>query len=278
MNLPKPQWWKQLEARASQPPRVPRRPLLLAGVDTPVGSIEPALADALRAAGLPLVQHGEAERVSGDADAALARIAHWLFAQGLCGKWRGELLAVTDASLVRRAVVERAAVRPLGIATFAVHLVGFSGAGDIWVQQRAFDKAVDPGRWDTLVGGLVAAGEDDALALERETWEEAGLRLHALQACAKADRITVRHPVHEGYMVEHIDIFEAVVPDGMGPANQDGEVERFDRVAPGELAERLAAGAFTLEAGLILARCLARRGLMPGWSAAAPPDSALRGR
>jgi 8-oxo-dGTP pyrophosphatase MutT (NUDIX family) len=271
-------WWAQREARAAQPPLRPRAALFIDGCASPVGSIEAPLADALRAAGLPLVQQGEAERVSGDVDAALARIAQWLFAQGLCGKWRGELLAVTDESLQRRAVVERAAVRPLGIATFAVHLVGFSGTGDIWVQQRALDKAVDPGRWDTLVGGLVAADEDDALALERETWEEAGLRLHALQACAKADRITVRHPVHEGYMVEHIDIFEAVVPDGMNPANQDGEVARFDCVAPGELIERLAAGAFTLEAGLVLMCCLERRGLIPGFGAAAPPDSALRCR
>jgi 8-oxo-dGTP pyrophosphatase MutT (NUDIX family) len=262
LNPRKPPWWQQLEERASQPPRVPRRPLLLAGVDAPLGSIEPLLADTLRAAGLLLAQQDGAECIDGAADAGLARIAHWLFAQGLCGKWRGELLAVTDASLRRRAVVERAAVRPLGIATFAVHLVGLARL-QVWVQQRALDKATDPGQWDTLVGGLVAADEDAALALERETWEEAGLRLPALQRCAMADRITVRRPVREGYMVEHIAVFEAVVPDGMNPLNQDGEVVRFDCLTPQALIERLAAGAFTLEAGLILARCLARRGLVP---------------
>lgn len=63
-------------------------------------------------------------------------------------------------------------------------------------------------------------------------------------------------------MVEHIDVFEVVVPDAMKPANQDGEVACFDRIAPGDLIERIAAGAFTLEAGLILARCLERRGLV----------------
>ncbi len=263
MNPRKPPWWEQVEERASQPPRVPRRPLLLADDDAPIGSIEPLLADALRAAGLLLAPQDGAECIDGAADAGLARVARWLFAQGLCGKWRGELLAVTDASLRRRAVVERAAVRPLGIATFAVHLVGFTPAGKVWVQQRALDKATDPGKWDTLVGGLVAADEDDALALEREAWEEAGLHLHALHACATTDRITVRRPVREGYMVEHIAVFEAVVPDGTQPVNQDGEVARFDRLTPQDLIERLAAGAFTLEAGLILARCLARRGLVP---------------
>jgi len=27
----------------------------------------------------------------------------------------------------------------------------------IWVQQRALDKANDPGLWDTLMGGMVSA-------------------------------------------------------------------------------------------------------------------------
>lgn len=258
MKTNKPGWWRELEVRAAQPPRVPRRPLFLAGVGAPVGSIEHGLAAALRAAGMPITMQGEAECIDA-ADAALARIAHWLFAQGLCGKWRNELLAVTDESLKRHAVIERAAVRALGIATFAAHLVGFTPQGDLWVQQRAFDKATDPGQWDTLVGGLVAADEDAALALERETWEEAGLRTSDLRSLAKADRITIRRPVTEGYMVEYIDVFETVVPEGLAPVNQDGEVARFECMTPGELTSRLAAGEFTLEAGLILARCLARR-------------------
>lgn len=252
-----------LQSRASQPPRAQRRPLLLAGVGATIGSIEPALADALRTAGMPLVARAGGECVVGPPDAALARIAHWLFAQGRCGKWRDELLAVTDESLQRHAVIERAAVRPLGIATFAVHLLGFTPQGAAWVQQRALDKATDPGRWDTLVGGMVAADEDAPLALQRETWEEAGLRTDALRGLAKADRVTVRRPVPEGYLVEHTDVFEAIVPDGVHPVNQDGEVARFECIEPDDLLDRLAADAFTLEASLMLVRCLARRGHGP---------------
>lgn len=258
----RPAWLRALQERASQPPRVARRPLCIDAAPTPVGSIEPALAAALRAAAMPLEQRAQREFVTGAPDAALARIANCLRVHGRCGKWRDELLAVTDESLRRHAAIERAAVRPLGIATFAVHLMGLTPRGEVWVQQRALDKATDPGCWDTLVGGLVAAGESEALALERETWEEAGLRVDRLQRVAKVDRITVRRPVPEGYMVEHIDVFEAVVPDAMQPLNRDGEVARFERMSPDALIDRLAAGAFTLEAGLMLAHHLSRRGLL----------------
>lgn len=255
-----PEWLRSLQARAAQPPRAARRPLRLEGVATPVGSIEPALADLLRASAMPLELRAQGECVTGAPDAALERIARCLRERGLCGAWRDELLAVTDEALTRHARIERAAVRPLGIATFAVHLIGVSARGEVWVQQRALDKATDPGRWDTLVGGLVAADESEAHALERETWEEAGLHTDHLQQLAKVDRVTVRRPLREGYMVEHIDVFEAVVADALEPVNRDGEVARFDCIAARELAARLAADEFTLEAGWILARHLARRG------------------
>ena len=50
--------------------------------------------------------------------------------------WRNELLSVNDASGRSVAMIERAAVRPLGIATRAVHLVGWAEQGGVWVQQR----------------------------------------------------------------------------------------------------------------------------------------------
>ena len=50
-----------------------------------------------------------------------------------------------------------------------------------------------------------------------------------------------------------IDWFSAVVPQGMQPDNQDGEVELFDQLAPDAVRQRVATGGFTLEAGLVLA-------------------------
>ena len=258
-----PAWWQRLAERAARAPACPRHALWIDGAASPIGSIEPALAERLRADKLPLVRQGvDGERLCGAPDAVLGQVACWLRDQGLASKWRDELLTVTDADGAPHGAIERAAVRPLGIATFAVHLIGFTSAGAVWVQQRALDKATDPGQWDTLVGGLVSADEGSALALERETWEEAGLRVSELDALQPIERLTIRRPVIEGYMVEHIDVFEAVLPEGATPLNRDGEVERFECVAPEAQVKRLSQGRFTLEAALMLAASLRRRGLL----------------
>ena len=105
-------------------------------------------------------------------------------------------------------------------------------------------------------GRPVAAGESTLPALAREAWEEAGLRIDDLQGLAPLGRLTVRRPVAEGYLIEHIDVLDAAEPAGLTPANQDGEVECFECLDTEALVERLHAGAFTREAGLILATWL----------------------
>ncbi len=249
-------FWHGLRARADASAARPRGALWLGAPGELIGSIEPALAQRMAAAGLPIAAAGEGWCISADseapADASLARIARWLLAEGLVSRWRDELLTVIDAHGMPRGRIERAAVRPLGIATRAVHLIGQATDGGVWVQQRALDKATDPGQWDTLMGGLQAAGEADLATLERETWEEAGLRLTDLQCLRATGRLTVRRPVAEGYMIEHIEVFAATIPFGLVPANRDGEVARFECLDAQALAERIESGEFTLEAALIL--------------------------
>ena len=259
-------WLRRLTQRLDRPAERPRVPLAIAvGRASPpiaIGSIEPALAARLAGAGLPLREVGDAWCIAAasevDVDSGLAVIARWLRAQGHASAWRDELLAVTDSAGIAIGAIERAAVRPLGITTRAAHLIVQDAHGRVWVQQRAFDKATDPGQWDTTVGGLVAAGESISQTLERETWEEAGLRIGELNALASIGTITVRRPIETGYMVEHIDMFAATVPGDVVPANQDGEVERFECLGLAELVARMQADAFTLEAAMILAAWLAR--------------------
>ena len=116
-----------------------------------------------------------------DVTTSLNKLANLLRHAGLAGAWRNEQLAVRDEWGRQIGTIERAAVRPLGIATLAVHLVGQTTDGRFWVQQRALNKPNDPGKWDTLMGGMVSSADTVETALERETWEEAGLRIADLK-------------------------------------------------------------------------------------------------
>jgi 8-oxo-dGTP pyrophosphatase MutT (NUDIX family) len=55
-----------------------------------------------------------------------------------------------------------------------VHLQVITPQG-LWLQKRPLNKLVQPGKWDTAVGGHVSRGEDIQQALLREASEEIGL-------------------------------------------------------------------------------------------------------
>lgn len=249
-------WRAALQARLVQPPASPREPLWWA--DAAIGSIEPTVARAVTGTA-PLVRH-ELDGVAGwavidDLQSSLHQLAGVLRDAGFVRSWRNEQLAVTDAGGRRLATIERGTVRLLGIASHAVHLLGVAPDGRHWVQQRAFDKADDPGRWDTLVGGMVPAGESVALALERETLEEAGLALSQLRDLRQGGQIVTRRPstsVPHGYVIERLDWYRCTLPDGVVPENRDGEVAQFALMDSGDVLARLQRDEFTLDAGAML--------------------------
>ncbi|RZI93421.1 MAG: NUDIX domain-containing protein, partial [Rubrivivax sp.] len=200
----------------------------------------------------------------GAPDAALMQIADWLRVHGHAGRWRDEALAVVstiDGTPLAR--VERGVARNLGLHTTAVQLhAQQAGTGRWWLQQRALDKATDPGLWDTLMGGLVSADESITQALQREAWEEAGVRLeHLPQPPEACGRFTVRRPVDDsgshGYLMETVHAFACTLPAGAVPLNQDGEVLRFDAFTDAEIDTLVVQGQLTLEAAVAVALCRA---------------------
>lgn len=279
MSAPQPQpdwadpafrrWLAAARSRAQQRPPE-RQPLLVAGHH--VGSVAPGFLDSigrvhrnsLRHRLLPGAHLGApAWHLDSGPEAAtraLNDLAALLRQLRLCGPWRNEQLAVCNAQGLQIASVERGAVHVLGIATRAVHLVGCARAGRIWVQQRAADKAQDPNLWDTLMGGMLAAGDTLEQALERETWEEAGLPLAALGGLTYGGQLLIERPSADGsgagHMRERIDWFHATLADCRRPCNRDGEVQRFALLDAATLRQWLLQQRFTLEAALVLAAFL----------------------
>lgn len=56
-----------------------------------------------------------------------------------------------------------------------VHLHVFNSKGQLFLQKRALNKDIQPGKWDTSVGGHVNFEENITNALKRETGEELGI-------------------------------------------------------------------------------------------------------
>jgi len=56
-----------------------------------------------------------------------------------------------------------------------VHLHVYNSRGEIYLQRRPEWKTIQPGKWDTAVGGHVDLGENVERALMREAGEELGI-------------------------------------------------------------------------------------------------------
>jgi isopentenyldiphosphate isomerase/intracellular septation protein A len=57
-----------------------------------------------------------------------------------------------------------------------VHLHVMNNRKLLYLQKRPETKIIQPGKWDTAVGGHIAYGEDVKTALQREAYEEIGLK------------------------------------------------------------------------------------------------------
>ncbi len=63
-----------------------------------------------------------------------------------------------------------------------VHLHLFNTQGELYLQKRPEWKDIQPGKWDTAVGGHVDLGESTGQALLREVKEELGIILESAPA------------------------------------------------------------------------------------------------
>ncbi|WP_373980946.1 NUDIX domain-containing protein [Achromobacter sp. JD417] len=262
MQKPLSDLYAALCARAQEPAPEGARALYIAG--RRCGWATHAACDALRDA--PETQSdGTALRIGerlapGNAlDAALEQAAELLRQANCLRGWRDELLDVLDGDETL-GVIERAAVRPLGLLTKAVHLNAWTPDGKLWVARRSLSKSTDPGMWDTLVGGLAGRGEDLELALVRECGEEAGLdEPDLVRRTPLRTILRIHRRLPEGYQVEDVLTSTCILAPDARPANRDGEVMEIATIDVATALHHVAEGEFTLEAALVLVEDIMRR-------------------
>lgn len=85
-----------------------------------------------------------------------------------------------------------------------VHVIVYHPDGRILLQKRSPLKDVQPGKWDTAVGGHMMPGEDFVTAARREMAEELGL----------AEKIPLKHvfdiKIRNSVESENVKVFSAV--------------------------------------------------------------------
>ena len=76
-----------------------------------------------------------------------------------------------------------------------VHLHVFNSRGEVYLQKRPEWKDIQPGKWDTAVGGHIDEGETPEQALTREVGEELGITDFKPE---RVGAIRVRKPARTG--------------------------------------------------------------------------------
>lgn len=136
------------------------------------------------------------------------------------------------------------------LAHRVVHIHVWNSRGELLLQKRGLDKEIQPGRWDTSVGGHLAAGEGYEEAAVREIEEELGIE--------GADRVHMYDYVMRNEIeTEHVRTFYAIHD---GPFTvQRSEIDGIRFWSFQQIEADLGSGLFTPNFEEEWARCKAWR-------------------
>lgn len=238
-------------------------------VDIPAGAIPLDVAEFLEGQGL-LWPKADGARLELCARAPLSDrledVRAALHQAGMIGPARDEPMALR---LVPEgpelAVVDRSAVRMLGLWVHKVHVNGLVSIGDgpplVWLSRRAVHATWNPDRFDTLIAGGCAAGHSIDETVRLEAWQEAGVVPAQLEGLQPVSRLSVQYPSERGFLREVLIFFDLDLPESFKPECHDGEIDWVRRVSFDELKAILTEGTeIKLSSALVCRDLLRRRG------------------
>jgi len=117
-----------------------------------------------------------------------------------------------------------------------VHLHVFNSNGEVYLQRRPEWKDIQPGKWDTSVGGHIDYGETPEHALFRESCEELGIKdfkpervgMYVFESSRERELVYVNRTTYDGPVT---------------PSVEELDGGRFWRID--EIREKINSGLFT---------------------------------
>ena len=126
-----------------------------------------------------------------------------------------------------------------------VHLHVFNSKGELYLQKRPAWKDIQPGKWDTAVGGHIDYGETPEEALAREVREELGitafvperLGMYVFESQREKELVYVHRTVYDGPVCPSEELdggrfwsvqeIRETIGKGVLTPNFESEFERF---------------------------------------------------
>ena len=101
-----------------------------------------------------------------------------------------------------------------------IHLHIFNDAGELYLQKRSMSKDIQPGKWDTAVGGHIDYGETVEEALRREVREELGIT-------AFTPQFITRYVFESAIEKELVNTFRTIYNGEIKPDTEELDGGRF---------------------------------------------------
>lgn len=122
------------------------------------------------------------------------------------------------------------------LAHRVVHVLVFNSSEELFLQKRSMDKYIQPGKWDTSVGGHLNLGETFEEAVHREMKEELGIEDTSARHLYD---YWLRNEIETEFVRTHICIYDEKIKINTDEIDEG----RFWRLS--EIESNLGSGIFT---------------------------------